>query len=248
MNSIAYLLIVSTVNHLPSTALLTEKEGVILSSLVSEMEIRFCIFVTDRAEITDFKRLSAKNIATAQLKIKPFMVYLFSFSHYRDEYLVERAQHFSTAFVFKQEYLDILEFLMQTTEFVGYLSIGISNWIINFELSLQSKQHYVISRFTWFVFLDDPKIDIFSYDWRVMLTTEFIIIQAINDDFYKLTEIYKVKNKSFSFSFGSWYGVLNVTNMSFDRRRSDLNGSIITSLCLPEYGGNVSNLKNKRNY
>lgn len=56
---------------------------------------------------------------------------------------------------------------------------------------------------------------------------EFIIIHPLNNKNYKLTEIYKLKNKIFFKDFGIWnyYSGVNISGLSFLMRRIDLNGT-----------------------
>ena len=94
------------------------------------------------------------------------------------------------------------------------------------------------------MFLIDAETNIFSYNLRIPYDCEFIIIQPMGHHLhrYKLTEIYQVKNKSFSFVFGTWSGALNVTDVSFYERRLNLNESIITTVGFQEFSVNVSRI------
>lgn len=62
-----------------------------------------------------------------------------------------------------------------------------------------------------------------NHDLSVPYNCQFIVIQQTNGLAYKLTEIYEVKNKSFSLDFGKWdQGGLKTSTLSFFRRRQNL--------------------------
>ena len=82
--------------------------------------------------------------------------------------------------------------------------------------------------------------NISDYDLQVPIDCEFIIVQPTDDDLYKLTEIYQFKTTSFSFDYGTWHGVLNITPIPFFKRRSNLNGTNITVLSVRAYSEDVS--------
>lgn len=105
---------------------------------------------------------------------------------------------------------------------------------------MHSDRIYIIGWFIWFAFLDNFESNIPQHDLQIPVNCEFFIIQRFGDTSYKLTETYKVKNKSFSFDFGTWDGVLNITNISSNRRRSNFNGTTINIMDNHEFAEKVS--------
>lgn len=233
------LLFVSFIAIPMTISLLNENEITILADLINNLDIRFCIFLTDSREIYDIKRLSTKNKAATQLSIYQFANYINSIRKHNGKYSIARSQDFRTAIIFKEKNLDLVEemfvsyfqdcLLCMLLHHIRVLYFLVLQGLLQ-KFLLQIEEPVKLSGFTWFVFLDDSKSDIFSYDFRVPFNCEFVVIQPIHNSLYKLSEIYQVKNNSFYFNFGTWGDVLNATEMSFNRRRINFNGSIITAL------------------
>ena len=94
---------------------------------------------------------------------------------------------------------------------------------------------YRLSWFTWILFLDSSKPNIFHIDKIIPFNCEFIVVQEIQDNIYKLTEVYGLRNKAFTFDFGTWNdGLLRISNLSFYWRRLNLNETVITAVGFQE--------------
>ena len=114
--------------------------------------------------------------------------------------------------------------------------------IFNFKNLLQENDNMKLNWYTWLVFLENSTTNIFHHDLKIPIDSVFIIIEKIHHNFYKLREIYGYKKTSFSFDFGTWYDMnLNVTVLPLFKRRSNLNGSEITTLSPRASSENVSN-------
>lgn len=72
-------------------------------------------------------------------------------------------------------------------------------------------------------------------DLIIPYNCEFIIVEAKNSG-YKLTEIYSLKNKTFTFEYGVWdlNQGLKCTDLSFYWRRINLSGVEIKTLVTAE--------------
>ena len=86
----------------------------------------------------------------------------------------------------------------------------------------------------WLAFLEKPlstDAEIFPKD--IPHDCEFIAVENITESTYKLTELYSVKDKQFSYDFGFWdghQGWVNVTAIPFHLRRQNLNGTNFKTL------------------
>lgn len=85
---------------------LSEKEMSLVSDLIKEMGIRFCIFWTDATEVNQIKRKSIENVASTQLNTPQFGAYFTS------NYL-QHPRVFSTVIVYKGTDLSFLEEMTQ---------------------------------------------------------------------------------------------------------------------------------------
>ena len=89
-----------------------------------------------------------------------------------------------------------------------------------------------MSLFVWLVFTEEgvlKRIYGNRLGFPIPLNCEFIIVAQTNDSTYKLTETYKFKNNTFYFKYGTWdvENYLKVTDIPFNARRSNLNGTEI---------------------
>lgn len=88
---------------------------------------------------------------------------------------------------------------------------------------LKEKETHKLQNFIWLMFLNDGTKNLQNHKLNIPYDCEFIVIQPRNETVYRLTEIFTVKNKSFSLNLGAWergYG-LKVPNISFYLRRID---------------------------
>lgn len=97
------------------STILNEKEIAVISNLVNEMEIRFCIILSDsnEIEIHDSKRLSNMNIPSTQLNIDQFLLYITSIPSSQNDIPVIRYGDFSTSVIFKGKTLDLMKKILQ---------------------------------------------------------------------------------------------------------------------------------------
>ena len=89
-------------------------------ALVEEMEIRFCIFLTDSTDIYTIKKFSMQNIAATQLNAEQFLVYLTSISLINSvDQFIGKWEYFSTAVIFKGRNLTTLEGIIRKLDLVA---------------------------------------------------------------------------------------------------------------------------------
>lgn len=177
-------------------AYLSSNEENITLSLMKVLEIQHWILVEENPENI------IHNFKSSSTWNKP-MAYL-SINEFFQYFQKEIFPFVQTMIVFKTDEL------MVVTEFLKELGTEFNNCY----------------KFTWLVLVSLKNLtSLDTSQLRVPYNCEFIIAHTTNLNNYKLTEVYKLKDKTISFDYGVWDYRLGLitTNLTFYWRRLNLN-------------------------
>lgn len=89
---------------------------------------------------------------------------------------------------------------------------------------------YRSSEFSWFFYLDKILFTQSYEKLQIRYDCQFIFIHPVDNIAYKLTEIYKIKNSTMVYDYGTWdyEKGLKIKDVSLLKRRIDLNNSVLT--------------------
>lgn len=91
-------------------------------------------------------------------------------------------------------------------------------------------------KFIWLTFLENKMENLQYHKIKIPYDCEFIVIRPKNETTTLLTEIYEVKNRSFSLDFGTWdINGLKIPNASFYARRSNFENTKIEVACYDKF-------------
>ena len=90
-----------------------------------------------------------------------------------------------------------------------------------------------MSKYTWLVFIENlqQRPVLAGENFNIPYDCEFILVDEVQENYYKIEEIYNIKNNGFDILFATWdqgSGVKVINEDNFYSRRIDFHGINLT--------------------